>query len=281
MLSRSGGGFLYKSPGTDLGSGGTITGNLVVTGTIGTGAATLASAVITGAATVGTTLGVTGVASFADGAVGAPGIAFGSDPTNGIYLAAADTPAIAAGGVQAFKSTATVTTLPLGATISAGKQLLLPDGTAGAPSLSWSSETNSGFYYSGSAQQWGKGGATKLSLETAGVYNTSVVTTGNNVYFDVGNIRINSLAAQAVNYQVLTSDKIVIMSGTTLTATLPAAPTADLIVWIKNNDAGTCTVARNGQTIDGAAADITLLAKEACLLHFVSGIGWYILSRGL
>jgi hypothetical protein len=58
------------------------------------------SATITGAATVGTTLGVTGVATFAAGTVSLPALTTTGDTNTGIYYPAADTFAVTTGGTQ-------------------------------------------------------------------------------------------------------------------------------------------------------------------------------------
>lgn len=75
---------------------------------------------VAGAATLSSTLGVTGVASFADGAVGAPGVTFTSDPDNGIFRIGTNNFAIACAGanVMEFKSGGEIT-MPLQPAFSA------------------------------------------------------------------------------------------------------------------------------------------------------------------
>ena len=58
------------------------------------------SATITGAATVGTTLGVTGVSTFAAGTALLPALTTTGDTNTGIYYPAADTFAVTTGGTQ-------------------------------------------------------------------------------------------------------------------------------------------------------------------------------------
>jgi len=83
------GGTTYKvTPNQLLGAGGT---------------ATLASATITGAATVGTTLGVTGVSTFAAGTALLPALTTTGDTNTGIYYPAADTFAVTTGGTERYR----------------------------------------------------------------------------------------------------------------------------------------------------------------------------------
>jgi hypothetical protein len=65
--------------------------------------ATLASATITGAATVGTTLGVTGVSTFAAGTALLPSLTTTGDTNTGVFFPAADTYAITTGGTERFR----------------------------------------------------------------------------------------------------------------------------------------------------------------------------------
>ena len=67
------------------------------------GVASLASATITGAATVGTTLGVTGVSTFAAGTALLPALTTTGDTNTGIYYPAADTFAVTTGGVERYR----------------------------------------------------------------------------------------------------------------------------------------------------------------------------------
>ena len=67
------------------------------------GTATLASATITGAATVGTTLGVTGVTTFAAGTALLPALTTTGDTNTGIYYPAADTFAVTTGGTERYR----------------------------------------------------------------------------------------------------------------------------------------------------------------------------------
>jgi hypothetical protein len=78
-----------------LSSSPTATGAFTVSGLVTAGSAT-----ITGAATVGTTLGVTGVSTFAAGTALLPALTTTGDTNTGIYYPAADTFAVTTGGTQ-------------------------------------------------------------------------------------------------------------------------------------------------------------------------------------
>jgi hypothetical protein len=67
------------------------------------GTAALASATITGAATVGTTLGVTGVSTFAAGTAALPALTTTGDTNTGIFYPAADTFAVTTGGSERYR----------------------------------------------------------------------------------------------------------------------------------------------------------------------------------
>jgi hypothetical protein len=68
-----------------------------------TGLVTAGSATITGAATVGTTLGVTGVSTFAAGTLLLPALTTTGDTNTGIYFPAADTFAVTTGGAERYR----------------------------------------------------------------------------------------------------------------------------------------------------------------------------------
>jgi hypothetical protein len=68
------------------------------------GLVTAGSATITGAATVGTTLGVTGVSTFAAGTVSLPALTTTGDTNTGIYYPAADTFAVTTGGTERIRA---------------------------------------------------------------------------------------------------------------------------------------------------------------------------------
>jgi hypothetical protein len=81
-----------------LSSSPTASGALTVTGLV-----TAGSASITGAATVGTTLGVTGVSTFAAGTALLPALTTTGDTNTGIYYPASDTFAVTTGGTERYR----------------------------------------------------------------------------------------------------------------------------------------------------------------------------------
>ena len=68
---------------------------------------TAGNATITGAATVGTTLGVTGVSTFAAGTALLPALTTTGDTNTGIYYPAADTFAVTTGGTERYRVNST------------------------------------------------------------------------------------------------------------------------------------------------------------------------------
>lgn len=208
MPSPFGRTFLYKASGLDLTSGGTITGNLVVTGTLGAGATTV------------TTLAPSG-----------------------------------------------------NLTMAATKQILADAGTTAAPGYAFSGAASTGFHANGGNPVIARSAAAVVTCSSGNANFTSNVTSSNDLVAARA-VLLEPEAVKVVNYQVTNSDAIVIMNGTTLTATLPATPATNQMLWVKNVDAGSCTIARNGKTIDGAAADITLLTLTSTLLVY-NGTGWY------
>jgi hypothetical protein len=76
-----------------------------------------------------------------DGTAAAPALSFSADPDTGLYRAGADQIGAATGGVQRFLLSTTALSLTL--------PLLAADGTAAAPSLSFSADPDTGIYRAG------------------------------------------------------------------------------------------------------------------------------------
>ena len=103
------------------------------------GTATLASATITGAATIGTTLGVTGVSTFAAGTALLPGLTTTGDTNTGIYNPAADTWAVTTGGVERFRADSSGRLL-----VGGSNAFSLTDGTGATFTPKFYSQSTSG-----------------------------------------------------------------------------------------------------------------------------------------
>ena len=85
----------------------------------------------------------------------------------------------------------------------------------------------------------------------------------------------NNFLVKTANYTAVTRDQLVVNSGSAVTITLPASPTAGNIVFIENAGAGTVTVARNGSNINSTADDGELATDAGATLVYVdSTIGW-------
>lgn len=93
-----------------------------------------------------------------------------------------------------------------------------------------------------------------------------------------GNIR--SLSTKIADYTITSDDYTILADATnnTVTITLPLSPNQGQVFNIKCIDStNTCTVTRNGNNIDGAANDISLVATDNVPLQFDSVYGWSIL----
>jgi hypothetical protein len=85
----------------------------------------------------------------------------------------------------------------------------------------------------------------------------------------------NNFLVKTANYTAVTRDQLIVNSGSAVTITLPASPSAGNIVFIENAGAGTVTVARNGSKINSTADDGELATDAGATLVYVdSAIGW-------
>lgn len=87
---------------------------------------------------------------------------------------------------------------------------------------------------------------------------------------------------QTSNYPIVSGDagKIVVMNGTSLTATLPnPAPSSTFAVFVANISSTNVTISRNSLLIDGAASNLTLLPSQGV---YISTDGTnYFTERGM
>ena len=76
-------------------------------------------------------------------------------------------------------------------------------------------------------------------------------------------------------YTALPGDQLIVNSGSAVTITLPASPTAGQTVVLKNRGAGLVTVGRNGSKINSTGSDGSLATGASSQLVYVDGtIGW-------
>jgi len=138
-------------------------------------------------------------------------------------------------------------------------------GTAAAPTFGFTADTNTGIYNIG-ADQLGisAGGALSLSVSTSLV--TSVVPLLASVLTE--NVAITSTLTRQNRKRVRATAAAIIVS-------VWATPIDGDIVVIRNASGGSVTVGRNGENIDGAAANLTLANGESIELTYFSGSGWW------
>jgi hypothetical protein len=94
---------IFNDGGTNLAGDAGLVYNKTTDALTVAGLVTAGSATITGAATVGTTLGVTGVSTFAAGTALLPALTTTGDVNTGIYYPAADTFAVTTGGTERYR----------------------------------------------------------------------------------------------------------------------------------------------------------------------------------
>jgi hypothetical protein len=97
---------------------------------------------------------------------------------------------------------------------------------------------------------------------------------------DIYNSLTSSVRTETADYEMVAGDVTVLVDTTSgaVTLTLPATPSQAQTAIVKCIDAtNTCTVARNGNNIDGAASDQTLTLNESLTLQYDSTFGWAII----
>ena len=85
----------------------------------------------------------------------------------------------------------------------------------------------------------------------------------------------NAWLIKTAAYTALPGDQLIVNSGSAVTITLPASPSAGETVVLKNRGAGLVTVGRNGSNIQSTASDGSLATAASTQLVYVDGtIGW-------
>lgn len=90
-----------------------------------------------------------------------------------------------------------------------------------------------------------------------------------------------SAVVKNANYNVTTFDTMLVASGGAgaIVFTMPAAPFNGQLLTVGNhNGANTLTMGRNGNNIDGVAADLVIAAAGRMSLYFVTGSGWFTIG---
>jgi hypothetical protein len=201
--------------------------------------ATLASATITGAATVGTTLGVTGVSTFAAGTAALPALTTTGDTNTGIYYPAADTFAVTTGGTERYRIDS-AGNCGIGVTPSAWqspfKAIELSGGSISANNTASLRLVQNAFFNSGAWLYKTTAAASRYEQEAAGHYwlNAPSGTAGNAITFTQamtldasGNLLVgttSALSAWATRLTLSTD------AGTTKWAVGPYAATTNFII---------------------------------------------------
>ena len=111
---------------------------------------------------------------------------------------------------------------------------------------------------------------------TDGTSGQSLTTNGSGAlaFATIGGA-FNDFAIKTGAYTAVSKDQLIVNSGSAVTITLPASPSAGSVVFIKNAGAGTVTVARNGSKINSTADNGELATDAAASLVYVdSQIGW-------
>jgi hypothetical protein len=102
-----------------------------------------------------------------------------------------------------------------------------------------------------------------------------LTSTGSGVAWENAGGAYNDFAIKTGNYTAVSKDQLIVNSGSAVTITLPASPSAGNVVFIKNAGTGTVTVARNGSKINSTADNGELIADAGATLVYVdSTIGW-------
>ena len=173
-----------------------------------------------------------------------PALRFGQDTNTGIYNSAADTLDFTTGGSNRLSiSTTNVTsTIPF----------LGSDGSASAPSLSFSADTNTGFYRSGAdTLNITTAGTNRLSIDSTGT--VSVIATNGSIYMaDV--YGTNAPAIGSVNPISTTNFAFL---QTTIGNTNVNAPTGKN-VFIRNNDSIVMTVTTGKVSVTGTTSNLEI-----------------------
>jgi hypothetical protein len=169
-----------------------------------------------------------GAAAAADGTASAPGFAFASDTNTGLYRIGADQLGIATGGTlrKTISTTAETGTLPR----------LGPDGSAAAPAVSFSADTDNGLYRIGTNNPgMAAGGSLVESWATAGI--TRPLQPAFQVYNHAGQTNLTDAGYTTITFDTETFDRGGNFASNTFTA--PVTGLYQFSVILRLGDLGT------------------------------------------
>lgn len=200
-----------------------------------------------------------------DGSAPAPGLSFTLEPNTGFFRKSANVIALAVGGVE-------VSAWDTSGLISgAAGPVKLPDGTVGAPALTFTSETNSGLYRKASGQlAYAIGGADIFTIDSTGIVLASGKTISG---LPSGSaipdpLTINTLNASTANVGVLTaSGRITANGGVTCNGTLTGVTTLAV-----GNLSASTTIVAGGAISAGGAVTAPSLNSSGTLPFIIGGI---------
>ena len=221
------------------------------------GTATLASAAITGAATVGTTLGVTGVSTFAAGTAALPALTTTGDTNTGIYYPAADTFAVTTGGTERYRVDSTGN-VGIGVTPSAWASTWKAIQVGAIGSLSYSPD-DTGYTISTSNGYWNGSNWIRIAAAAVSAYsqnqgkhswlNAASSSAGSTIAFGDANMTLDESGNLLVGVTSANANGGVLQlkSGITFPATQVAASDANTL---DDYEEGTFTATLKGGTTD-------------------------------
>jgi len=244
-----------------------------------------------------------------DGSKTAPSYSFASDPNSGMYLAAADTLAFAAGGGIVFVCDSSLRsyrairpngnkTIDLGVSAAVWRYgyidtLLAGYGSVSAPAIAFASDTDTGVYGAAAQIMFAIGGSQVLKA-TASRFDFAIriqptSNEGANCGSDGNRWKtiyasgvVNDYATQNGDYTVTATDRYIREnSAGSFTHTLPAAPpNGTTYTFIADGD-GALTVAAGGSDTIGGGASISVALNTAMtVVYDATAADWHYITHG-